>query len=278
MKSLFLKISEKCSKLTTKNYSTSFSLGIQLLEKRFQQPIYNIYGFVRFADEIVDSFHNHNQQELLDNFKKDCFQSIKQKISLNPILHSFQSTVNQYNIDHQLIDKFLDSMYMDLEKHNFNQKKYKQYIIGSAEVVGLMCLKVFVDGDNQRYQDLTSFACSLGSAFQKVNFLRDLASDYNELGRIYFPNINFQSFNKENKNLIEKDINQDFKNALIGIKKLPKNSRLGVYIAYTYYLKLLDKITRLSADKIKNKRVRINNFHKFQLMTQAIIKNKLGLI
>ena len=271
-------MSYECSKYTTKLYSTSFSFGIKALNKKIHEPIYNIYGFVRLADEIVDSFHEYNKKDLFFKFKEDTISSIEQKISLNPILNSFQKTVHEFNIDWDLIETFLNSMEMDLNDQIYDEEKYNLYILGSAEVVGLMCLKVFVDGDNQKYQDLTSFACSLGSAFQKVNFLRDLASDYNELGRIYFPNINFQSFNQENKTLIEQDISQDFKNALIGIKKLPKSSRLGVYIAYTYYLKLLDKISKLSANKIKNKRVRINNLHKFQIMTQAIIKNKLGLI
>ena len=279
MKNIFNKLSQDFSKTTTHAYSTSFSFGIKTLHKRLHQPIYGIYGFVRFADEIVDTLHGHNKLKLLQNFEKDCYDAIKEKVSLNPILNSFQEVVNKYNIDHLLIDQFLKSMYMDLEKDQvYNTKKYKQYILGSAEVVGLMCLKVFTEKDTQLYKKLTPYAQKLGSAFQKVNFLRDIKSDYFELGRTYFPNIHIDQFNTETKKEIESDIEKDFTIAYEGIKMLPNDARGGVYLAYIYYLKLFLKIKKTDASKILKQRIRINNTTKLLLLTQSIFKNKLNLI
>tara|TARA_B100001142_G_C14344175_1_gene659242 strand:- start:426 stop:1262 length:837 start_codon:yes stop_codon:yes gene_type:complete len=278
MNSLFITLSKKCSKLTTQTYSTSFTLGIQTLDSELHDPIYSIYGFVRFADEIVDSFHEYDKYKLLKKFEDDCFDAIKHKISLNPILNSFQHVVNQYNIDHTLIKYFLESMYMDLDEIDYNQEKYEKYILGSAEVVGLMCLKVFVQKNRKLYEELKPAAQKLGSAFQKINFLRDLNSDYVKLGRIYFPNINMNNFNTKNKELIELDIKKDFKEGLKGIKKLPQKSRGGVYLAYLYYIELLIKIKKKSPKDILKDRIRINNFIKFTLLLKSKIQNQLNLI
>ena len=274
MKSTFDKLSLKTSELTTKTYSTSFSLGIKMLSKKFHEPIYSIYGFVRFADEIVDGFHDYDKKKLLDQFEKNCFNSIKDGISMNPILNSFQWVVNKYNIDHKLIKQFIYSMKMDLDSEkNYDQKEYEKYILGSAEVVGLMCLKVFVDGDDKIYKKLSYSAQKLGSAFQKINFLRDIKDDYNELGRTYFPNINLSNFNSKEKKEIELDIQKDFDDGYLGIKLLPSDARLGVYLAYIYYLKLFEKIKKLKPEIILKKRVRISNTKKFILMISSIIKN-----
>ena len=274
MKSTFDKLSLKTSELTTKTYSTSFSLGIKMLSKKFHEPIYSIYGFVRFADEIVDGFHDYDKKKLLVQFEKNCFDSIKDGISMNPILNSFQWVVNKYNIDHKLIKQFIYSMKMDLDSEkNYDQKEYEKYILGSAEVVGLMCLKVFVDGDDKIYKKLSYSAQKLGSAFQKINFLRDIKDDYNELGRTYFPNINLSNFNSKEKKEIELDIQKDFDDGYLGIKLLPSDARLGVYLAYIYYLKLFEKIKKLKPEIILKKRVRISNTKKFILMISSIIKN-----
>ena len=274
MKSTFDKLSLKTSELTTKTYSTSFSLGIKMLSKKFHEPIYSIYGFVRFADEIVDGFHDYDKKKLLIQFEKNCFDSIKDGISMNPILNSFQWVVNKYNIDHKLIKQFIYSMNMDLDSEkNYDQKEYEKYILGSAEVVGLMCLKVFVDGDDKIYKKLSYSAQKLGSAFQKINFLRDIKDDYNELGRTYFPNINLSNFNSKEKKEIEYDIQKDFDDGYLGIKLLPSDARLGVYLAYIYYLKLFEKIKKLKPEIILKKRVRISNTKKFILMISSIIKN-----
>ena len=274
MKSTFDKLSLKTSELTTKTYSTSFSLGIKMLSKKFHEPIYSIYGFVRFADEIVDGFHDYDKKKLLDQFEKNCFNSIKDGISMNPILNSFQWVVNKYNIDHKLIEQFIYSMKMDLDsKKIYDQREYEKYILGSAEVVGLMCLKVFVDGDDKIYKKLSYSAQKLGSAFQKINFLRDIKDDYNELGRTYFPNINLSNFNSKEKKEIESDIQKDFDDGYLGIKLLPSDARLGVYLAYIYYLKLFEKIKKLKPEIILKKRVRISNTKKFILMISSIIKN-----
>jgi len=274
MKSTFDKLSLKTSELTTKTYSTSFSLGIKMLSKKFHEPIYSIYGFVRFADEIVDGFHDYDKKKLLIQFEKNCFDSIKDGISMNPILNSFQWVVNKYNIDHKLIKQFIYSMKMDLDSEkNYDQKEYEKYILGSAEVVGLMCLKVFVDGDDKIYKKLSYSAQKLGSAFQKINFLRDIKDDYNELGRTYFPNINLSNFNSKEKKEIESDIQKDFDDGYLGIKLLPPDARLGVYLAYIYYLKLFEKIKKLKPEIILKKRVRISNTKKFILMISSIIKN-----
>ena len=274
MKSTFDKLSLKTSELTTKTYSTSFSLGIKMLSKKFHEPIYSIYGFVRFADEIVDGFHDYDKKKLLDQFEKNCFDSIKDGISMNPILNSFQWVVNKYNIDHKLIEQFIYSMKMDLDsKKIYDQREYEKYILGSAEVVGLMCLKVFVDGDDKMYKKLSYSAQKLGSAFQKINFLRDIKDDYNELGRTYFPNINLSNFDSKEKKEIELDIQKDFDDGYLGIKLLPSDARLGVYLAYIYYLKLFEKIKKIKPEIILKKRVRISNTKKFILMISSIIKN-----
>ena len=278
MKELFDSVSFKCSEITTTSYSTSFSFGIKALDKTLHTHIYNIYGFVRFADEIVDSFHEFHKEELLMEFKEETHKAIKQKISLNPILNSFQHTVNLYNIDLDLIDTFLDSMEMDLKPHFYNEDKYDKYILGSAQVVGLMCLKVFIDGNKKQYIELKPYAMSLGSAFQKINFLRDIKADFEKLGRTYFPNVDMNKFNIQDKKNIEIDIKNDFTHALVGIKKLPKKSRSGVYLAYIYYFKLFEKIKGLSPEKIFSDRIRIPNRVKIALICQIIIKEKLNIL
>lgn len=278
MKHIFDDVSNKCSKLTTTSYSTSFSLGIKVLNRKLHNPIYGIYGFVRFADEIVDSFHEYDKFNLFEEFKKDTYKAINDKISLNPILNSFQHVVNNYKIDHSLIDTFLDSMEMDLQPQVYDAKKYDLYILGSAEVVGLMCLQVFVDGDKNRYEELKPYAMSLGSAFQKINFLRDANADYLDLGRTYFPNIDMQNFSELDKLKIEKDIEKDFEKALIGIKKLNHSSRGGVYLAYIYYYNLFQKIQSLPSTRLLEERIRVPNTNKFILMCQSLVKNQLNWI
>ena len=278
MKNLYNEVCYKCSKLITNSYSTSFSLGVSLLHRDFTYPIHAIYGFVRFADEIVDSFHDHNKKELLDRFIKDTHTAIDFKISLNPILHSFQHTVNKYNIDIELINTFLKSMSMDLDNYNYNKKGYEEYILGSAEVVGLMCLKIFVEGDEQKYLDLKHDAMKLGAAFQKINFLRDLKADYHILGRAYFPGFQLDEFNTETKNEIEADIQKDFDAGLRGIKKLPKKARLGVYLAYIYYLTLFKKIKNTSPEQVISKRIRITDFKKYILFISSYFKHNFNWI
>lgn len=278
MKELFDKVSVKTSKMVTNNYSTSFSLGIKFLDKEFHNPIYSIYGFVRFADEIVDSFHDFNKQELLDEFKVDTYKAINRGISLNPVLNSFQQVINDYNIDHQLIDTFLKSMEMDLSKKDYDLNGYKEYILGSAEVVGLMCLKVFVKGDETMYKELTPYAMALGSAFQKINFLRDLHADYLGMGRVYFPNVELSSLNATTKAELEADIELDFNKGLEGIKLLPKNSRFGVYVAYIYYRKLLNKIKSLQPERILEERISIPNSQKMALFASSYVRHSLNLL
>lgn len=278
MFALYEKSTFACSKLVTELYSTSFSMGIKTLNKRFHEPIYGIYGFVRFADEIVDTFHEYDKKYLLDKFKSDTYEAIASGISLNPILHSFQKIVNQYKIDHQLIDAFLYSMEMDLGQIHYDDSKYKEYIYGSAEVVGLMCLKVFVEGDEKMYEALKTDARSLGAAFQKVNFLRDLKSDYQERGRVYFPQIDMSNFSPYAKREIEKDIQIDFDNALRGILNLPVGARSGVYLAYVYYLKLFKRIQATSAAKIQTQRIRVPDFVKFTLLAKTLVKGHLGVL
>ncbi|MCS6823580.1 MAG: phytoene/squalene synthase family protein [Cytophagaceae bacterium] len=274
----FDKVAYKCSTLTTKSYSTSFSLGTRLLSRNIRKHIYAIYGFVRFADEIVDTFHEHDKKTLLENFKNDTYRAIEQKISLNPILHSFQKTVNEFRIDRELIDIFLKSMEMDLHKKKYNHVEYDSYILGSAEVVGLMCLKVFCNGDENLYNALKDYAMKLGAAFQKINFLRDLKADYEGMGRVYFPDIDMTTFNNYTKKEIEKDIERDFESGLIGIKKLPKNSRLGVFVAYTYYRSLFNKVRSTPAETIREKRIRINNLYKYLLFTRCYVQHSLNVI
>lgn len=278
MKDLYTQTAFDCSKLITKTYSTSFSLGIRTLNKKYHESIYAIYGFVRYADEIVDTFHDHDKAELLQRFKSDTYKSIEEKISLNPVLHSFQQVVNQYNIDHDLIEAFLVSMEMDLSKRDYDDPEYKKYIYGSAEVVGLMCLKVFCEGNEEKYQELLIPARHLGSAFQKVNFLRDIKSDFDERGRVYFPGVDFNQFSKEEKNRIEEDIREEFKQSLIGIKNLPKGVRAGVYLAYIYYTVLFKKITKLSPERIKSERIRVPNMRKFMLLIKCYFLHKLNFI
>ncbi len=278
MKDLYNDVSYKCSKLVTKSYSTSFSLGVSLLHRDFIMPVHAIYGFVRFADEIVDTFHTNNKRELLDRFKKDTHDAIRDRISLNPILHSFQDTVNKNNIDIELIDTFLRSMEMDLDKNNYNQAGYEEYILGSAEVVGLMCLKIFVEGDEKMYLKLKPDAMKLGSAFQKINFLRDIKADVHTLGRAYFPGFEIENFNVGTKKEIEIDIQKDFDAGLRGIKELPKKARLGVYLAYIYYISLFRKIKNTCPDKIMNTRIRISNSKKYMLFVGSYFKHQFNLI
>jgi len=279
MKSIFDKVSNDCSKLVIKRYSTSFYFSSSLLSKTIRQDIFNIYGFVRLADEIVDTFHEYPKKELLEDFEKELWRSVDNKISLNPILNSFQHTVNKYSIPKDLINSFLESMKMDLEKKEYNSvEEYRKYIYGSADVVGLMCLKVFVKGSESSFAELSPFAISLGSAFQKVNFLRDLKDDSNVLNRVYFPNVDMNNFNESSKKEIILEIEKDFANSVKGIVKLPKNSKFAVYIAYRYYNKLLKKLKRTSSENIVKKRIRIHNFQKFIVIARSYVKYQLNLI
>ena len=279
MKSIFDKVSNDCSKLVIKRYSTSFYFSSSLLSKTIRQDIFNIYGFVRLADEIVDTFHEYPKKELLEDFEKELWRSVDNKISLNPIINSFQHTVNKYSIPKDLINSFLDSMKMDLEKKEYNSvEEYKKYIYGSADVVGLMCLKVFVKGSESSFSELSPFAISLGSAFQKVNFLRDLKDDSNILNRVYFPNVDMNNFNEKSKKEIILEIEKDFANAVKGIVKLPKNSKFAVYIAYRYYNKLLKKLKHTSSENIVKKRIRIHNLQKFIVIARSYVKYQLNLI
>lgn len=278
MKDLFDRVSLKSSKMVTNAYSTSFSLGIKFLSNRFHDPIYSVYGFVRFADEIVDSFHDFNKKELLADFRKQTYAAIEQKISLNPILNSFQNAVNQYKIPIELIDTFLDSMEMDLENIEYDRSAYEKYILGSAEVVGLMCLKVFLEGDEETYLKLKPEAMALGSAFQKINFLRDLNADYDKLGRTYFPGVDLKKFNDETKRQIEEEIEEDFYQGYLGIKKLPKSARFGVYVAYVYYYSLFSKIKSTPSSAILQQRIRIPNNQKFALLFKSYIKHSFNIL
>jgi 15-cis-phytoene synthase len=266
---LFHLTSENCSRTVTKNYSTSFSSAIRMLHKDLRTPVYNIYGFVRFADEIVDTFHEYDKAGLLEQFKTETFAAIERKISLNPVLNSFQRTVHAYNIDLKLIEAFFHSMEMDLNKRAYTCDEYKTYVYGSAEVVGLMCLYVFCEGKKELYEKLESSARSLGAAFQKVNFLRDIKADYNGLSRIYFPGCDFTNFTCSDKKAIEEDIHNDFRRACQGITKLPLKARFGVYVAYRYYLSLF---------KVLEKRIRIPNYYKALIIFRAGVKNQLRLI
>ncbi len=278
MKALFDQISQEMSELTTKRYSTSFSLGISFLHKEIQKPIYAIYGFVRFADEIVDTFHGYDKEKLLADFKVQTYEAIAAGISLNPILNSFQWAVNRYQIPAELIDTFLDSMEMDLQKQTYDQGKYETYILGSAEVVGLMCLKVFVEGDEAQYEQLKPYAMKLGAAFQKINFLRDLKADYQELGRTYFPGINLAEFNNAIKKEIEADIALDFQKGYEGILLLPRKARFGVYMAYKYYFKLFKKIKSTPAEMVLTERIRIPNYRKMRILLTSYVRHNLNLL
>ena len=278
MKSIFDTYCFEASKLVTKSYSTSFYAGVKSLDKKIQLDIHAIYGLVRFADEIVDSFHDFDKALLLKEFKNEMYTAIERKISLNPILNSFQATVNKYQIDHQLIEQFFISMEMDLNPVDYCNDKYEEYILGSARVVGLMCLKVFVYGNESEYQRLKPAAMKLGSAFQKINFLRDLKSDMDTLGRIYFPNLKDGNITSEDKISIEKEITIEFEEALIGIKNLPKSARFGVYLSYTYYTCLLQKIQTKSPEELMLHRIRVSNWKKRFLTAKAYLKNQLNLI
>ena len=278
MKEKFDRLSAECSKLATRRYSTSFFLGINFLDKELHKPIYAIYGFVRLTDEIVDSFHNYDKRELLNKFRKDCFEAIELGISLNPILNAFQETVNNYHIDHQLINQFLHSMEMDLDDQHYDQQKFEEYILGSAEVVGLMCLYVFTNGNKARYEALKPGAMRLGAAFQKVNFLRDIGADYLQLNRSYFPGIDLKHFSETDKKKIEQEIEQDFNEALKDIRKLPKSSRRGVYLAYQYYRELFKKIKLASACVVFSKRFRISNGSKLILIFDTLLKHQLNYL
>lgn len=275
---LFHTVSEDCSKIVTKRYSSSFSSAIRLLHKDLRTPIYNIYGFVRFADEIVDTFHDHKKEILMQEFKKETFDAIERGLSLNPILNSFQRTVNQYDIDHELIYAFFHSMELDLSKTTYDKKEYQEYIYGSAETVGLMCLAIFCEGDKQLFEKLKVSAGALGAAFQKVNFLRDIKADYAGLSRMYFPNCDFMNFTCQHKREIEEDIANDFRQAYHGILQLPVKARFGVYVAYRYYSSLFKKIKRMHPERILKERISIPDLYKAMIVLSAGVKNQLKMI
>tara|TARA_B100001057_G_C22819004_1_gene938629 strand:+ start:872 stop:1708 length:837 start_codon:yes stop_codon:yes gene_type:complete len=275
---LYHKISVDASKNVTQLYSTSFSMGIKLLDKNIHDAIFSIYGFVRLADEIVDTFHDYPKSEMLQEFKEETYKALDRKISVNPILHAFQMVVNKYSIDRDLIDKFLLSMEQDLNDIQYSSAGYKEYIVGSAEVVGLMCLKVFVNGDNDLYFKLEEPARKLGAAFQKINFLRDVKADYQELGRTYFPGVDLEKFTPDEKLKIEEDIQDDFECALEGIIKLPSSSRLGVYVAYRYYFSLFKKIKKVSSDRLMEERIRVPNTKKLLITFESMFQNQFNWI
>ncbi len=279
MKALFDTVSYNCSKVVTKSYSTSFSLATKMLSNSIRMHIYNIYGFVRFADEIVDSFHDYNKEELFERFSEDLENALKDKISLNPILNAFQHTYHKYNIDKSMVDAFMKSMRLDLSKNDYlSDEEYKAYIYGSADVVGLMCLKVFVKGDEEKFNELKDTAMSLGSAFQKVNFLRDLKADFNELNRSYFPNVDLDNLDENSKQQIIDDIESDFEKGLSGIKKLPMEAKFGVFMAYRYYSQLLKKLKKTPALQIKDTRIRVSNPKKIELLMRSYVKYQLNLM
>lgn len=275
---LFHELSQDCSRITTEKYSTSFSSAIKLLHRDLRTPIFNIYGFVRFADEIVDSFHEYNKAELLAEFSKASYEAIERKVSMNPILHSFQMTVNEYKIDLNLIKAFLYSMELDLGKRAYDKGGYEEYIYGSAEVVGLMCLYIFCSGNEKQYEQLKPYARSLGAAFQKVNFLRDLRDDVVGLDRMYFPECDFNNFNEADKMAIEADIQRDFEHAYQGICLLPLKARFGVYVAYKYYLSLFRKIQKIQPQKIMEQRVRIPDYGKIFIVAKAGIRSQFNML
>ncbi len=279
MKSIFDTVSKECSKLVTNAYSTSFSLATKMLSDSIRQDIYNIYGFVRFADEIVDSFHDYDKEKLFKNFESDLELALVDRISLNPILNSFQETYHKYGIDKHLVDAFMNSMRLDLHKKDYlTEQEYKDYIYGSADVVGLMCLKAFVNGDNEKYEDLKDSAMRLGSAFQKVNFLRDLKADFEDLSRTYFPNTDLNELDEVSKKAIIDDIEADFAEGLKGIKRLPIEAKFGVFMAYRYYNKLLQKLKKTPALEIKSTRIRVPNYKKVELLTRSYVKYQLNLL
>jgi phytoene synthase len=279
MKETFDLVSYQCSKIVTERYSTSFSLATKMLHSSIRGHIYNIYGFVRFADEIVDTFHEYNKEILFDKFEKELEDSLRDKISLNPILNSFQHTFHTYNIPKHLVDSFMKSMRMDLVKNVYRtDAEYKEYIYGSADVVGLMCLKVFVKGDVEAYNRLKDSAMALGSAFQKVNFLRDVKADFEELNRSYFPNTNLKELDEDSKIRIVEEIKADFKLGYKGIVGLPTEAKFGVYTAYKYYYKLLNKLQKTPSLEIKNSRIRVPNYEKFGLLARSYVKYKMKLV
>ena len=279
MKELFDIVSESCSQTVTKKYSTSFSSAVKMLAPSIRHDIYNIYGFVRLADEIVDSFHDYDKELLFKRFEEDLDLALSQKISLNPILNAFQQTVHKYQIPRHLIDAFMKSMNLDLTKKEYTSvEEYKEYIYGSADVVGLMCLQVFVKGDKQKYEELKDAAMRLGSAFQKVNFLRDLKADYEGLSRTYFPNTNLESLNEVEKNDIINDIQKDFDDAFLGIQKLPIEAKFGVYTAYKYYKKLLTKLSKTPSTEIKNTRIRVPDYQKVGLLCSCYVSYRLNIL
>lgn len=278
MKQLFDELSYSVSKITTEKYSTSFSLGILALKPSIRNAIYAIYGYVRLADEIVDSFHEYDKEKLLNRLKTETQNALEEKISLNPILQSFQDTVHKYEIDTVLIEQFLNSMEMDLQKIDYNSELYDEYIFGSAEVVGLMCLQVFTEGNKDKFQELKPYAMNLGSAFQKINFLRDLKDDYQILGRTYFPNVDMAVFDNHIKCQIEKEIEMEFKEALIGIKKLPNSSMFGVYLAYKYYISLFKKIKSKTSSEILNNRIRVSNPQKIFVAFKSYVRYKIAFL
>ena len=279
MKSIFDSVSKKCSKEITKFYSTSFSLATSMLSSEIRQDIYNIYGFVRLADEIVDSFHDYDKVALLKRFEDDLEYALKEKISTNPVLNAFQDTVHRYEIDKEFIDAFMQSMRWDLTKKVYKtDEDYKNYIYGSADVVGLMCLRVFVKGDHNLFNELKSSAMALGSAFQKVNFLRDLKNDYEQLERSYFPNVNLRELDERSKQKIIAEIEDDFQKGLSGIFKLPDAAKFGVYTAYKYYLRLLKKLKRVPSVDIKNKRIRVANIQKMDVLARSYVRYRFNIL
>ncbi len=277
-KALFDDVSISCSRKTTHAYSTSFSLGIRTLGKQFRDPVYAVYGFVRFADEIVDTFHDYDKATLMARFREDTVRAIEDKISLNPILNSFQKAYHQFNFDWELVDTFLKSMEMDLDKNSYDRYGYETYILGSAEVVGLMCLKIFTSGDTSEYERLKPYAMRLGAAFQKINFLRDIKADYETLGRAYFPELDLRNFDEATKRKIESEIAEDFQEAYKGILMLDKDARFGVYVAYTYYVRLFQKIKSLPSNRIMEERIRIPNQKKFALILKSYVQHNLNLL
>ncbi|MGC9342866.1 MAG: phytoene/squalene synthase family protein [Bacteroidales bacterium] len=278
MKSLYDKVSYDLSKSLTKSYSTSFSLGIRFLGKELRNPIYAIYGFVRLADEIVDTFHDYDKEKLFQRFKENLDMALEDRISVNPLLNSFQEVVHKYNIERELIDAFLHSMEMDLNKKDYTRQDFDEYVLGSAEVVGLMCLHVFVNGDEEEYRRLKPMGMKLGAAYQKINFLRDLAADFDNMGRTYFPGVDLTNFNEEDKAIIEEEIDEDFMEGLAGIKQLPASSKLGVYLSFVYYYKLFQKIRGLPAKEVRKKRIRISDLRKYGLLLNTYLKFRLNMI
>ena len=279
MKSIFDNVSYDCSKIVTQSYSTSFGLATRMLSPCIRKDIYNIYGFVRFADEIVDSFHDYEKEELFNKYENDLEQSLNKKISLNPILNAFQHTFHQYKIPYHLVNSFMKSMRMDLSKNVYgSEEEFREYIYGSADVVGLMCLRVFVKGNDEKYEKLKASAMALGSAFQKVNFLRDLKADYDGLNRSYFPNTNLLELDESTKTKIVDEIRNDFKQGYKGIVLLPNEAKFGVYTAYKYYFKLLQKLQKTPSREIKNARIRVSNYQKFGLLAKSYVNYKLNLV